>query len=123
MPDAPAMLATLDVEGLEADTLRVVECAGRDALSTPYAFTILCSSAAADLASRRMARRSATLRLESAGWKNAYSGLLFSFQKIRSLDKLTFYKATLAPSSSCWNSPATTRCSWTRPCPRYWRAC
>lgn len=97
MPEASALPVTLDVEGLEADTLRVVECAGRDALSVPYAFSILCSSAEADLASRRMARKPATLRLASAGWKNAYSGLIFSFQKIRTLDKLTFYRATLAP--------------------------
>jgi type VI secretion system secreted protein VgrG len=97
MSDATPMLATLHVEGLETSSLEVIECTGRDALSTPYAFTILCSSADANLASRRMTCRPATLRLETADWKNAYSGLIFSFQKIRSVDKSTFYKVSLAP--------------------------
>jgi type VI secretion system secreted protein VgrG len=96
MPDA-ALLASLHIEGLAENALDVVECTGRDALSTPYEFTILCSAADASVNSRSLIRRSATLRLEVAGWKNAYSGLIFSFRKLRTVDGRTFYQASLAP--------------------------
>ena len=96
MPDA-AMLVDLHIEGLQASALDVVECSGRDALSTPYEFTILCSTADGSLNSRSLIRRPATVRLETAGWKNAYSGLIFAFRKLRAVDGLAFYQASVAP--------------------------
>ncbi len=97
MIDQAFMRAKLNVDGIEDNTLEVVEFKGMDTLSKPYEFKILCASSDGGLASRRMSRRSATLKISWAKWENSYSGVLFAFQKMQTVDKLTFYIATLSP--------------------------
>ena len=97
MIDQAFMHATLHVDGIADDTLEVVEFKGTDTISKPYEFKILCASSDDSLSSRRMSRNPAKLSLSWAKWENSYSGILFAFQKMQTVDKLTFYIATLSP--------------------------
>ncbi|WP_169727857.1 type VI secretion system Vgr family protein [Desulfovibrio inopinatus] len=97
MQDNTTILASLHIEDAENALLDVIEFKGTDALSTPYEFHVLCASSDPGLASKGMIQRQATLRLSWAEWTNAYSGVLFSFKKMQTVETLTFYKATLVP--------------------------
>ncbi|NEX17098.1 MAG: hypothetical protein C1943_10815 [Halochromatium sp.] len=86
------------IEGFDPETFFVVELAGQEGLSSPYLFDVLLVSKRSDITPSKAINQQATLSIQAGkDQENAYSGQLFGFQYMHSVDGKTLYRARLRP--------------------------
>ncbi|WP_027183841.1 type VI secretion system Vgr family protein [Desulfovibrio inopinatus] len=90
-------MATFTVEGQAPNTFEVVDFSGTDAISTPYRFTITLLSRDPDFKPSNMTKKGAKLTFTVGQSQNSYSGIVFEFKYLRTVDTVSFFRAILTP--------------------------
>ena len=97
MPDMHGVRYIFTVDGHPEALFQVFEIRGHDELSKPYAFAITLAARDKGLNPSAVVRKKAKLRIIGSTGENVYSGVVFSFDYLRSHHDLLFFRVLLVP--------------------------